>query len=349
MAQAAAATAFRTKYHHGEESLVEAIVGLAQDHVGTNNAALLDPLGQFGTRNEPPKIHAAARYIFTRASPVARALFPAADLPVLGMNEEEGTTVEPSYYVPVLPAVLLNGAGGIGTGWSTSVPPFRPEEVAAACERLASGEPLEASVMMPYYEGFTGTVEKTERGWRSTGVFKRVASDRLVFTELPVGRWTECFLKDVRDMASPSDRWPAVTNVWNESSENTVKVTVAFAAGLDEKSDEEVIVRFGLRAAKSDTNMFLFDKTNVLRRYETPHDILQAHAAERLLTYEKRKAHEVVECERLALLARERARRRKGRHEAGVRAGRVGSVASLARARVRGGRSDASLREGGRR
>lgn len=40
----------KTAYHHGEVSLAQTIVGLAQTFVGSNNVNLLDPNGQFGTR-----------------------------------------------------------------------------------------------------------------------------------------------------------------------------------------------------------------------------------------------------------------------------------------------------------
>ena len=151
-----------TCYHHGEASLVETLVSMAQEHQGTNNVALLEALGQFGSRHDKPSTHAAARYIYTRASPIARALYPAEDAAVLRYVEEEGETVEPVNYVPVLPVVLLNGAAGIGTGFSTSVPCFSLPSLCAAARACMREEdhvpPVEA-----HYEGFQGVVRA--RSW----------------------------------------------------------------------------------------------------------------------------------------------------------------------------------------
>jgi hypothetical protein len=100
--------------------------------VGSNNLPLLRPLGQFGTRLAGGKDAASARYIYTRLSPFARLLFPAADDPVLARRVDDGAPVEPVAFLPIIPLSLVNGAAGIGTGWSTSVPPFNPLHVARA-------------------------------------------------------------------------------------------------------------------------------------------------------------------------------------------------------------------------
>ena len=103
-------------YHHGEQSLMMTIVNLAQDFVGSNNINLLLPNGQFGTRDQGGKDHASARYIFTEPSPVARAIMHPWDDPLLNYQKDDTTWIEPEFYMPVLPMVLINGADGIGTG-----------------------------------------------------------------------------------------------------------------------------------------------------------------------------------------------------------------------------------------
>jgi DNA topoisomerase II len=113
-------------YHHGEVSLQTTIVTLAQNFVGSNNVNLLLPIGQFGTRNLGGKEAASARYIFTSLNPVTRLLFNEQDDPVLEFLEEEGQSIEPKFYLPILPLVLVNGAEGIGTGWATSIPQYNP-------------------------------------------------------------------------------------------------------------------------------------------------------------------------------------------------------------------------------
>lgn len=132
VAQLAGAVAEATAYHHGEASLISTIVNMAQDYVGANNLPLLEPRGQFGTRLAGGKDAASARYIFTRLSPATRRLFPAVDDSLLPRCEDDGAKVEPVAYAPVIPLALINGASGIGTGWSTHVPMHGPGDVLAA-------------------------------------------------------------------------------------------------------------------------------------------------------------------------------------------------------------------------
>lgn len=106
-------------YHHGEQSLSMTIVNLAQDYVGSNNLNLLMPNGQYGTRDQGGKDHASPRYIFTEPSPIARAVFNVSDDPLLNNLKEDNDTIEPEYYVPIIPLLLVNGAEGIGTGTCT--------------------------------------------------------------------------------------------------------------------------------------------------------------------------------------------------------------------------------------
>jgi DNA topoisomerase-2 len=114
-------------YHHGEASLNGAIVHMAQDFVGSNNINLLMPNGQFGTRLQGGKDSASERYIFTRLNTLTRFLFKKSDDAILQYLDDDGTPVEPIFYIPIIPLVLVNGAEGIGTGFSTKIPCFNPK------------------------------------------------------------------------------------------------------------------------------------------------------------------------------------------------------------------------------
>lgn len=103
-------------YHHGELSLTQTIVALAQDFVGSNNLNLLNPSGQFGTRDQGGKDHASGRYINTLPMPIARTIFHPDDDAILNDQHEDNNPIEPEFYMPVVPMVLINGAEGIGTG-----------------------------------------------------------------------------------------------------------------------------------------------------------------------------------------------------------------------------------------
>lgn len=144
-------------YHHGEVSLMATIIGLAQDFVGANNLSLMQPNGQYGTRAQGGKDHSAARYIFTMPSDLARVIFNPADDALLNPQTDDNQAIEPEFYMPVLPMVLINGAEGIGTGWSTDIPCYNPTDVVANLRRLMAGD--EQVPMMPWWRGFTGEIK----------------------------------------------------------------------------------------------------------------------------------------------------------------------------------------------
>ena len=131
VAQLAGSVGEKSAYHHGEASLMGTIIGLAQNYVGSNNINLLEPIGQFGTRLAGGKDHASPRYIFTKMSPLTRLIFNVNDDPLLKYLSEDNQRIEPEWYMPILPMVLVNGAEGIGTGWSTKIYNYNPREIVA--------------------------------------------------------------------------------------------------------------------------------------------------------------------------------------------------------------------------
>jgi DNA topoisomerase II len=116
VAQLAGYIGEHAQYHHGEQSMQSTIIALAQTFVGANNINLMSPNGQFGTRAMGGQNAASPRYIFTQLAPLARRIFPALDDPILKYLDEDGKKIEPEWYMPVIPMVLVNGADGIGTG-----------------------------------------------------------------------------------------------------------------------------------------------------------------------------------------------------------------------------------------
>lgn len=160
VAQLAGYVSEHSAYHHGEASLNGTIIGMAQSFCGSNNINLLTPSGQFGTRRMGGKDAASPRYTFTKLEDITRKIFHPDDDPLLSYLNDDGLSIEPEFYMPVIPMILVNGTDGIGTGWSTSVPNFDPRAIIANLRRLIAGEEVEA--MVPYYCGYTGTVSETD-------------------------------------------------------------------------------------------------------------------------------------------------------------------------------------------
>jgi DNA topoisomerase-2 len=156
VAQLAGYIGEHSAYHHGDMSLNGTIIAMAQSYVGSNNVNLLYPSGQFGTRRMGGKDHASARYIFTRLEKIARAIFHPDDDDLLNFLNDDGLSVEPEFYMPVIPMVLVNGSDGIGTGYSTTIQTHDPREIIANMRNMINGE--EPDLIHPYFEGFTGEV-----------------------------------------------------------------------------------------------------------------------------------------------------------------------------------------------
>ena len=198
VAQLAGYVSEHGSYHHGEASLNGAIVNLAQNYVGTNNINLLMPEGQFGSRLEGGKDSAAPRYIFTYLSKITSILFNKDDIPLLKRNVDDGELIEPIFYMPVVPIILVNGTVGIGTGWSTNIPQFNPLDIIANIRNLIKGE--EVISMNPWYRGFTGSILRLGTNkWLTKGVYKIINNSTLEISELPIGYWTSDF-KELLDM-----------------------------------------------------------------------------------------------------------------------------------------------------
>jgi DNA topoisomerase-2 len=179
-------------YHHGEASLNGAIVNLAQNYVGTNNINLLMPEGQFGSRLEGGKDSAAPRYIFTYLSKITGALFNKDDVPLLTQNIDDGEVIEPVFYMPTLPIILINGTTGIGTGWSSSIPQFNPVDIINNIRLLMEGKEVES--MTPWYRGFVGSIRKlSPNKWISKGRYRVLDNSTIEIYELPIGYWTSDF------------------------------------------------------------------------------------------------------------------------------------------------------------
>jgi DNA topoisomerase-2 len=306
VAQLAGAVANKAAYHHGEASLQATIVNMAQHYVGAHNVNLLYPAGMFGTRRMGGKDAASARYIYTRLSSITRTLFRAHDDAVLEYLDDDGYQVEPRWYVPVVPMILVNGADGIGTGWSTFIPNYNPRDLIAHLRRLlrkdgalgaadaaaAAAEPRPPP-LAPWYKGFRGTIahDAGKSNYRVTGVFERVDDNTLLITELPLYSWTQSYKEWLEEAITGAEGKPAWVKDYRENhTENTVRFEITCIEPLP-ASDAELIKKFKLSTTLSTGNMVAFDAKGRIKKYDSPEAILREFYDLRLTTYRKRKQH----------------------------------------------------------
>ncbi|MBD23824.1 MAG: hypothetical protein CMG46_02300 [Candidatus Marinimicrobia bacterium] len=179
----------KSSYHHGEASLQSTIIGMAQNFLGSNNINLLLPNGQFGSRIMGGSDSASARYIHTALNTLCKLLFPALDNTLLKYKEDDGSQVEPEYYVPIIPLILINGMVGIGTGFSTSIPKYNIKDIVDNIQRKLNGEIYKP--LKPWYYGFKGTIHKIDsNSYISKGIYNIIGNTIIQITELPIGKWT---------------------------------------------------------------------------------------------------------------------------------------------------------------
>ena len=297
VAQLAGYVSEQAAYHHGEMSLQGAIVGMAQNFVGSNNINLLQPNGQFGTRIMGGADSASARYIHTQLNPLVDYIFPSKDFPLLDYIDDDGMLVEPKWYCPIIPMVLVNGMVGIGTGFSTNIPQFNPKECINNIRRKMNGEPYFS--MMPYYKGFTGKItKKTEKNntikFITRGKY-RIIDETVEITELPIGKWTHDFKESIENIIKEEDSW--ILDYENHSTDEKVKFTVKVS---DEtlfdntyKAKDIIEGKFKLQSIKSTTNMHLYNKEGCIKKYDNIYKIMDEHYYTRLNMYTKRKDYEL--------------------------------------------------------
>jgi DNA topoisomerase-2 len=278
VAQLAAFVAEKSAYHHGEVSLADTIVKLANDYMGSNNINLLEPCGQFGTRLMGGKDASQTRYIFTKLTKDARKIFDPKDDAILNYLDDDGRPIEPDFYMPTLPMVLVNGTEGIGTGFSCYVPPFNPDDIKENIKRMLAGE--EIVTMRPWFRGFKGVVHKEEDTWMTEGVWKW-SGRNIVVTELPPGRWTQ----DYKEYLDGLVEKKLIGSYINNSTTEDVHFEIMDYAGKDLLKDLKLRKTFRV------SNMHLFHPTKGIYKYESPEEILKDFVELRLDHYKKRKAH----------------------------------------------------------
>uniref|UniRef100_A0A8C2EA59 DNA topoisomerase 2 n=1 Tax=Cyprinus carpio TaxID=7962 RepID=A0A8C2EA59_CYPCA len=291
VAQLAGSVAEMSAYHHGEQALMMTIVNLAQNFVGSNNINILQPLGQFGTRINGGKDAASPRYIFTMLSPLAKLLFPAVDSSLLKFLYDDNQKVEPEWYIPIIPMVLVNGAEGIGTGWACKIPNYDSREIVNNINRMLNHQdPLP---MLPRYKNFKGAIhELGQNQYLVSGEVSVLDKNTIEITELPVRTWTQAYKESVLEpMLQGTDKTPPLINDYKEyHTDTTVKFVVrmteeklaqAEAAGLHKV--------FKLQSSLTCNSMVLFDHMGCLKRYESVQDILKEFFELRLHYYKLRK------------------------------------------------------------
>ena len=279
VAQFAGYVSEHTGYHHGEASLTEAIIGMAQDYMGANNIPWLVPQGQFGTRLQGGSDSASPRYIHTYLQSIVKKLVPSADFSVLNYRDDDGTPVEPEWYAPILPMLLINGARGIGTGYSTYIPPCDPKKLKEMIVKWLKGktDALTEEISV-YVEGFKGLITG---GDVASGLYTKRKDNEFLVTELPPGTWTQ----DYREWLEKELSEGRIKDFADTSTDKDVHIVIKGIAVKD--------LERSLSTQFRKTNMHAFNSKGVITKYNTLNEILIEYAETRLSLYETRRLHTI--------------------------------------------------------
>jgi DNA topoisomerase-2 len=236
---------------------------------------------------------------------LTRYLFPEADDAVLNYLNDDGTMVEPEFYVPILPFALMNGISGIGTGFSCNIEPYNPLTIIEYLKLKLSMQSTDAIDFMPYYEGFKGTVRRlSQHKYLIKGIYEKIGDDKIRITELPVGTWTmpyTTFLETLMDGARVDKDGkkipPSIKDFTSICTEVSVDFTIVFPKGkiaeLESTTDAngcnglEKLLK--LVTTVSTTNMHMFNAERKLHKYETVQEIIDDFYKTRISIYQKRK------------------------------------------------------------
>lgn len=321
-------------YHHGEMSLHGTMIGMAQDFVGSNNINVLYPGGQFGTRIQGGKDSASPRYIHTRLEPITDSIYNKDDFETLNYLDDDGFLVEPEYYMPIIPMILVNGTQGVGTGFSTFIPCYNPIDI---CNYLIYKiNHKETFQLHPWYNNFKGTIEKiSENSYITKGKYNIINYKSIEIVELPIGTWTENYKEFLEELCDETNvkkkkntelnkdktknkeevkeskvKVSFIKDYINNSTESQISFIIEFKNNiLNEFIKKDLIEKeLKLTTKISTTNMHLFNKNCQIEKYNNVEKIIDDFYDIRLVFYQKRKDFIIHKLEEIIKVLNEKVR-----------------------------------------
>lgn len=277
--------AAHTDYHHGANSLVGTIVGMANDKMpGMNNMNTFMPNGQFGSRltDEP----GAGRYIFTRLSPYFRELFKKEDDCILDPIIVDGEEIEPRTYIPILPMPLVNGAQGTGTGHATNILSYNPTQLRDALVSLIDGKKLKPGKLTPWFRGYHGSVVRNQTTGQvsTTGVYEVTNSTTIRITELPLGM----YLDKYKETLNALEETQFIKGYDDRSTEDSFEFIIDCPRSTTNLDHETILKKFKL-IGRDTENFTLWNVEGVLQKFDSAEAIIEAFLPWRLERYEDRR------------------------------------------------------------
>jgi len=283
-----ASVAACTDYHHGIGSMQGTIVGLAQDFAGSNNVNFLIPDGQFGSRRSHNA--SAPRYIETTLHENFRKIFKKEDDIILERRKVGDVKIEPKYFIPILPVVLLNGAEGMGTGHATHIFSYKPDDLKHAVIKLLDGKKLTDGQLVPWWNDFVGKVErdKTNSQVKVTGVFKTINTTEIRVTELPVGIQSDKY----EEMLFKLEDQEKIKSFKNASDDNGFEFIIKVPRTTTFLEHDELLKLLKLESRDTE-NLTVWNPDGIIEKYASVEKLLEAFVTWRVERYEERRSKQI--------------------------------------------------------
>lgn len=279
-------TAEYCEYLHG--SMVGVITGLAEDYPGTNNLPLIYPEGNFGTRFSP--IASAPRYIYTYKQKYTDLIFKKEDTDILIKQYFEGVEIEPMFYMPTLPILLINGSENPSSGFAQKILPRNPINVIKVIKSKLNNTKFDQSLLNPKYDRCNCVVKQDDiNKWSICGVVQRVSVARVRISEIPINISLKKYITILDKIEERG-----IIKSYKDNSDNN---KFSFDIQLDSKllstlTDDELLDKLDL-VKRVTENYTCIDENNKIRVFNTAEEIVDAFIKIKLEYTEKRKQYQL--------------------------------------------------------
>lgn len=275
-------------FHHG--SLDGTIIGMTQEF--KNSMSIFQGIGQFGSLRSPEA--GAPRYVGVKFNENFRRLYK--DFELATPQYEEGEEIEPKFFLPIIPTVLLNGGSGIAVGFATNILNRHPLDLIEACIDVISERPISSGIK-PFINGFFGAVEPvagTDKTWVFKGMFTIKNTSTVEITEIPPSftyQKYEALLDALQDRG--------VIHSYEDFSSDRVRYVLKFPRqGLSDLLEKEKLSD-ALKMREQETeNLTTLDENGKLKVFDKPEDLIHYFVRIRLEYYARRKEHLLKELDR---------------------------------------------------
>lgn len=286
VSQLAAKASEMTAYHHGEASMMKAVVGLAQDFPGANNVPWLAKQGQFGTRLSNKS--GGERYINTKLHENWHTMFKKEDQDIVNYLYDDGDRIEPEYFIPIIPTILLNPGEGIGNGYKSDILGYNALDVAKACREVLKHGKVKTK-LTPYIKNWHGTIVKEDKQVLMTGVLKIINTTKIEITELPPKYDNDGYKKVLNALLDDK----TIKDYRNSSTEEKWHWIIECPRELTAKGVDELIKVFKLTEKMTENFVFWDIESKAPVTVDTPEEVVELWYKQRLPLYQKSLDHQI--------------------------------------------------------